>query len=174
MAIATVAGIAIQLIGSGLSAYGKYKQSKTAEGNAQYNAAIALQNAKLIQQSAKLELARGRKDKLKFLDLQRVKFLKSGVRSEGTPFDLMAETASEIELDLQVDYFNSQVAAQRELLQAGIDEKSARDISQQGKLQLAGSAVSLASRVFSSGLTKTKNVNDPSKIITSEGEGVRV
>ena len=158
MAAGAAALIALQFLGTGLKAFEQFREAQSAEAIANYNAAVAMQNAKLILQSARMELARGRKDKQKFIDLQRVSFLKAGVRSEGTPFDLMVETASEIEMDLQVDFFNAQVAANREVSQAGVDRARAKIFRQQ---KIIAPLTTIASGAFRAGLGATRNVNQP-------------
>ena len=130
----TAAMAGLQIAGTAAQAFGQYKQAQSAESTAKYNSAVSMQNAKLIMQSARLEMARARKDKRKFLDLQRVSFLKSGVTSEGTPFDMMVETASEMELDIQTEFFNAQVAANREIASAKIAEKEAAMYRAQKKI----------------------------------------
>lgn len=159
MAIGAAAAlIGLQLLGTGLKAFGQFKQAQSAEEVARFNAASAMRNAKLIRQAAALEAARARKDKGKFLDLQRVSFLKSGVRSEGTPFDLMVETSSDIELDIQVDFFNAQVAANRELSQAGLDIKQAGQFRIQ---KIIAPLTTVVGGAFRAGLSTKRDVNKP-------------
>ena len=117
------------ITGSLSSAFGSYSKNRSAEQISQYNAklsdynaAVALQNARLIEQSAALELARGEKAKKTLISKQRAYYAKAGVKSVGSPFDVEVDTASEFELDLQIEYWNAQVAATAQVAQSRLDK----------------------------------------------------
>lgn len=141
----------MSLIGTSLSAFGQYQESQDAQRISEYNARVALRNAKLIRQGAALELTRGKKQKATTLAKQRVMFAKAGVRFEGTPFDVLVESASNLELDLQIDYFNSQVAADREIMQSQVDTAQASAYGRQKYMRPIGTV--LSSKAFRNVLT---------------------
>ncbi len=153
--------LGMQLLGTFLQTRGQREELENAELIARYNSAVSMQNAQLIMAGARLQRRRGEKAKSAFLSRQRVAFLKSGVRSTGTPFDVAVETASEIDLDLQIDFFNAQVAANREVQRGRLDIRQAEGFRKQRDIKSITSLLSAGSRVFSSGLFDTKNVNKP-------------
>lgn len=82
--------IAAMLLGTYMQAKGQYEQGKMQQRWAEYNAAVS-------KQEAELEKQRMRKERVKLLSAQRVGYAKAGVQFEGTPLEVMAETADEIE-----------------------------------------------------------------------------
>lgn len=131
-ALLAISQLVLGMGGTALKIKGAQMDAKTAEFEAQYaqrasefNAQVALQNAKLIQESALLERARAGKVKESFLGSQRAAYAKAGVRQEGTPFQVLVETASELELDIQIDYFNAQMAAHAQRTQSSLDTAQA-------------------------------------------------
>lgn len=116
-----VAGTASKIAGARLSADTARFEAQYAQRVSEFNAQVSLNNAKLIEQSALLERVRAGKIKERFLGEQRAAYAKAGVRQEGTPFEVLVETASELELDIQIDYFNAQVAAHAQRTQADLD-----------------------------------------------------
>lgn len=120
-AISTISSVA----GVAAKAFGQYGQNQSAQRISEYNSKVAVQNAKLIMQSAELDLERGRKKKEWLVSKQRAAYAKAGVKSEGSPFEVMSDTLAEYELDLQIDYFNAQVAANSEIAQSRVDAATA-------------------------------------------------
>jgi len=161
--VTQAAGTATQIIGQRR----KYEYSKQI---ADYNSQIALQNAKLIMQGADLQKERGRKYKETFTSKQRALYAKAGVRSTGSAFDVMVNTAAEIELDLQIDYFNSQIAARREVVQAGIDKSQADMFKYLKFVEPLSTGIQGMGKMFQSGLLATRNVNQPTATRT-QAEG---
>ena len=116
-----VAGTATKIAGARMAADTARFEAQYAQRVSEFNAQVSLNNAKLINESALLERARAGKVKERFLGEQRAAYAKAGVRQEGTPFQVLVETAAELELDLQIDYFNAQVAAHAQTTQAALD-----------------------------------------------------
>ena len=82
--------VLMMLLGTAATAYGQYQQGKMQQRWAEYNAAVS-------KQEVALEKQRMRKERVKLLSAQRVGYAKAGVQLTGTPLEVMAETAKEIE-----------------------------------------------------------------------------
>jgi len=85
---------------------------------AEFNTRTAVGNAVVLQAGANLQALRARKQKESFLSRQRAAFAKAGVRSTGSPFEVIVDSAAEMELDLQTDFFNASFAANQEITRA--------------------------------------------------------
>lgn len=106
---ATVLGIAAMgtaAVGTGMAYYGQKQQAKTAGAVGEYNARTGEYNAKLAEASAlqveldgRENIRRKRVENQRFQSTQRSRFAKAGVTEEGTPLEVMSETASFLEMD---------------------------------------------------------------------------
>ncbi len=101
--------LAILVAGTGLKAYGQYKSAKDKEMAARYNKMVVEQMGQMIEQSSALTEYQGRRQKEKFTGTQRALYARSGVSSEGSPLEVMADSAGQLELDIAVRKYNSQV-----------------------------------------------------------------
>ncbi len=118
---------ALALIGGGISAYGQFQEGKEAKSAADYNAAIAEQEAGLIRQGAALNLYRQRKRLATVTGRQIAGYAKAGVTiSTGTPLDVVADSISNAELEIEISQFNLE---QEALLR----ESEARELKRRGK-----------------------------------------
>lgn len=81
-------------------------QSANAESNAaKYNAAVAKQNAKIAQQQSATDIDRQRRIAYKTQGAMTAGYAASGVTMEGTPLDIMEQSAAEAKLDeLNIKY----------------------------------------------------------------------
>jgi deoxyhypusine synthase len=177
-----VASSALQLItgisGTALKIQGARMDAKVAELEANYaananefNATVALQSAQLTEESALLERYRAEKNASMFLGMQRAAFAKAGVRQEGTPFMVLVDTATELETDIQIDFFNLQVIAHQQRTQAGIERSNAEinrfnSVMAQQRRRLAPIAIGLqaAPQLIQSGASLSNSlraVNQP-------------
>lgn len=102
-----------------MQAFGQYQAGQAAkdEGNTtkkwyNYNASIAEQNAQEAKNAAKTEETQFRKQGDRLLSTQRSLYAKSGVAMTGSPLDVQAETAAEIESDALNIRRNGSLAAQ--------------------------------------------------------------
>lgn len=92
--------------GTGLAAYGQYEQARAAkeageaeEAIAEYNARVREQQAKAAEESARIEAQRHEREAERLLGKQVARYGRAGVLMEGTPADVLAETATELEWD---------------------------------------------------------------------------
>lgn len=105
---------ATAMIGGGLSAFGQYKEGQEAKKVSEYNAQIAEQEAGVIRQNAELNLFRQRKELAGVTGGQIAGYAKRGVSpTTGTPLDVIADTISNAELEIQIGQWNSEQEARR-------------------------------------------------------------
>lgn len=179
MAAAGIASIAGKAAGSIVSAVGQHVTRKEQAKAAFRNAAIARQQARLVEIRRDIELKRLKKAKRSFAGTQRSLFAKSGVRSQGSPLEVMSDSASEFEMDIQITQFNADVARDALLSQAGEDARLGKKFKKAAVLEpivtlLSGGAQSAlqfgGSRRQGGG---TNQISNQTSIQTSSGTGVR-
>ncbi len=104
---ATTALLALQL-GSGLvESFGQKKQGDLAAAASKYNAQIYEQQADLIRQGAAQDKITGRRQKASFLSTQKTNYAFRGVKLTGSPLLVIADSAANLELDIQNTEFNA-------------------------------------------------------------------
>lgn len=93
------APIALSLAGSAVSVAGALSQANVAQATGEYNAAMAEENAVLARSQAAEQETRYRTAARKQLGAMRAAYGKSGVTMEGSPMDVLTESAYTAELD---------------------------------------------------------------------------
>ena len=91
--VATVAQTAVSM-------HGQRQQAKAAENAAEFNAKVAENEALRVEQERSEQSRRDRVTNKRLQGQQRALIAKSGVTETGSPLDLMAETAGELELGI--------------------------------------------------------------------------
>ena len=92
-------GAGLALGGGVLGALGSYRQGQYAQAEANFNASQLRIDAQIAQQNA-FDQARQLREQGRFLQgAQRTRTAISGVRMEGTPLEIMAETAAKVQRD---------------------------------------------------------------------------
>jgi len=130
------------VVGTGLSIYGQQQQKKAAQSAADWNAAqadanaieaasVAEYNARLMENQAlqtdmdsRENIRRQRAEAKRYQATQRARFAKAGVTEEGSPLEVMAETAALLEMDAQE--VNRQARVRTAELAAGAAEERRR------------------------------------------------
>lgn len=142
---------AVAIAGFGMTAAGQIQQgyaaSSAAKANAnlaemqgketsianEYNAAVARANKEAIQVSAELDIQRQKKAAIRLRGEQVVGYAKAGVKLEGSPLEVMIDSAAQAELDMAITAYNAKTSASQA-------EFAAREYARQGQ-----AAVSLSS-----------------------------
>jgi len=124
MAIATSTALTIAaaaaVIGGGVSAYAVYQQGQTAKNTAKFNAKVMENEALRNEMDGRESIARRRKDNKRLMGRSRARLAKSGVVEEGTPLEVMAEVAGQMELAALDERRAVNTESQRLRTQAGI------------------------------------------------------
>lgn len=98
MGIIETAVLALTMVGAGVSAYGAIQQGKTAKKMAEYNAKVAENEALREDMESREAIRRQRDRNRKLIGRQRAQIAKSGVQEVGSPLEVMAEDATNLEL----------------------------------------------------------------------------
>jgi len=95
--------------GTVLSAVGQLQQAHAASQAAAYNAQIAEMEAKAIKVSGEREAERLKREKRLMTGKQKALYAKAGVRLAGSPFEVLSDTATQYELDIQAQRYTTQI-----------------------------------------------------------------
>jgi hypothetical protein len=118
-----VAALATAAIGTGVAVYGQVQQAKTAKAIGKWNAKAAENQARQTEMDAAENIRRKRRESARLLATQRSRYAKAGVLEEGTPLELLAETAGTLEMEV-LDYDR-----QMRLQAAGLRAQGAMDLA---------------------------------------------
>lgn len=107
----------LPIISTGLSVIGAIQEGRQAQQVAQYNAAVAQRQAQEARQrtainvqSARVETAAKRREALRRLGTAQAQFGAAGLTLAGTPTDVLANMAGELELDARLTAFQGDIA----------------------------------------------------------------
>lgn len=114
-----ITAISAIVVSTGVSVYGQVQAASNAKKVGEYNAKLAESQAKQTEMDAAENIRRQRLANRKALSMQMGKFAKSGVViNEGTPLELLSESAATLELEAQ-DYFRNSRLQQQNLRAQG-------------------------------------------------------
>jgi len=99
------------VVSTGFQMYSSYQEGKTAAAMAEYNAKIMEQQARQQGKVALIEARRLRDEKERYLGMQRAAFSATGFTLEGSPLEVMAETANQWEWDISLNTYDRQLKA---------------------------------------------------------------
>jgi hypothetical protein len=143
---AAVTATAVGVIGAGLSVYGQMQQAETAKAMGKYNAKLAENQALQTEMDAHENIRRQRSQNERLLATQRSRFAKAGVVEEGTPLELLAETAGTLEL-ATLDYSRQQSQQATSLRAQGAADRAMG--ANQARAAYIGAGASLLSGIGS-------------------------
>lgn len=140
----TGAEIAIGLLagGTALGAVSAIQQGNAANSAAKYNAAIAERNAVTARQQAAAEEDKQRRLAYMRLGNARAAYGASGVNLEGSPLDVLEQSAAEEELDALTIRYQGDLTSRNYLEQAALDRAQGKNAKMAGYMG-AGSAILL-------------------------------
>jgi len=101
----------IPYILAAVAAVGAVSQAQSARSAAKHNAAIAERNAGLSRQQAAMNEAAQRKDAYRAMGRIRAGYSAAGVTPEGTPLDVLEDSAAEAEFDSLNIRYKGELAA---------------------------------------------------------------
>lgn len=116
---------AMAIGGSVISAVGSISQGNAALASAEgmraaenYNAAVLTQEADQISRSADLDIARQRKSAASLKSKQRALYGKAGVLLEGSPTEVIVDSAAQAEMDISITKINADTEKRAKLSDA--------------------------------------------------------
>ena len=151
-AVSGIAKVAAPILGAvgGYAQASAQRQSYDGQANvAAYNAQVANQSAGIVDSAAAQEEATARRRKRSALSSIQASAGARGINLSGSPLLEMAETAAELELNIQNQNFNSRIESGRLRSQAvnlGLEEENYRKA---GKKAFKTTAISTAYDLFS-------------------------
>jgi hypothetical protein len=122
MAIATGTALAIAAVGTGLSAYGKFQEGKTAKKVSEFNAAEQRQEATRVEMESRREATRKQERNKRTLATIRARFAKSGLEFTGSPAEVLAEKSVLLNMELEDARRGEAAATTRLERKAGLTE----------------------------------------------------
>ena len=136
---------ATALVGGGITAFGQFKEGQEAKEAADFNAQIAEQEAGLVRQGAALNLYRQRKQLDIVTGRQVAGFARAGVSvATGTPLDVVADSISNAELEIDIGQFNAEQEARLRESRAKELRRTGRQAARIGTTQAVGTLLTTA------------------------------
>lgn len=133
-----IASLATAAVGTGIAIYGQRQAAKTSQAVGEFNAQQGEENARQVAETAdynarllenqalqtemdaRENIRRKRAENKRYASMQRARFAASGVTEEGSPLEVMSDTAALLEMDaLEV---NRQAQIRMNELRAGASE----------------------------------------------------
>lgn len=145
-----------------VSAIGSMQAGKASKDASEQNAQFAEQNAAIARDKANFDATQQQREGAQLMGRARAQIGKSGVAYEGTPIDLMADNAAQIELDNLAIRYGGELAARGFLNQADISRREGRAAQQASYFGAATSLLKGASAAY--GGTGTAAAGTPLKI----------
>lgn len=135
-------------LGIGMQAFGQIQQAQAARAAAEYNAAIAERNAVMSQQQAAVEEQKQRNLSYKRLSAVRAGYGAAGVQIEGSPLDVLEESAASAELDALTIRHGGEVRATAFRQEAALERMRGRSETRAGYLGAAGTLLTGGGQIW--------------------------
>lgn len=129
-----IGGAGMAIGGGVLSGIGSYMQGQSTGAQLDFNSRQTRIDAQITQQNATEQAKRLRTQGRYLTGQQRTKFAVSGVRIEGTPLEVMAESIKNVELDAIKTKEQGIWQAQNLNLQADFMAKQAKQVRKAGTI----------------------------------------
>ena len=126
-ATTTYVAIAAAVAAAGAGAYSADQQRRAGNQQADYNAAVAEEDAKAAKAKAEYDELAHRENVRKILAAQRALYGKSGVSMEGSPLLVMEDTEKQGELDALAIRYGGDVASARSRSEANLARMQGRN-----------------------------------------------
>jgi hypothetical protein len=130
---------AVMIIGAVISAVGALSQAQAASSAAKFNAKVAEQNAISSRQQGAAAQEAQRRTSEKQLGSMSAAYSASGVSMEGSPLDVLSESAGVAERDAQTIRYNYELKALGYENTASLEKASAKNAKTQGMFSAASS-----------------------------------
>lgn len=141
LASSTVAAIAM-VAAAGVSSYAAYEQGQTAKATGKFNARMAENEALRVDQEGRESIKRRRRENKRLMGRARARLAKSGVVEEGTPLEVMAETAGQLELAALDEQRAASAESSRLRSQAGMSLWEGKQAARAGTTQAGATLLS--------------------------------
>jgi len=133
--------VALGVVGLAMSAIGSMQAASSQSAAAQANANVLRMQADQATAAAEVDVQKLERQKRQALSTQKALYAKSGVLiSEGSPVEVMSDTATQYQLDINQTRYNAAVEAGKYKYQAGAQDVLAKDYQTAGYIN-AGSTL---------------------------------
>ena len=147
----TVALAIVAAVGAGLKLGGGILQAKGIADQAEAESQALEFKAQVAEQQATSDAARLRRRNRREVSKARVGFAKAGVRLEGTPLEVLAQNAAELELDAANTEIAGRTFAQQQRRAAKTVFKQGQRAAGAALLGATGEAIGFGASVFGGG-----------------------
>jgi hypothetical protein len=141
-AVIAIASLAATAASTGIAVAGAVQQAQAARETAKTQQKVAAYNVAVQQQQAALEKERIEDRRRQVIAAQRAGYGAAGVTAEGSPLDVMIETAKESGYDAALSAYNAQLGAQRASMAGMLAQQEARAQETAAYYQAGGSLLS--------------------------------
>ena len=125
--------------GTALSAVSAVQEGQAQSEAAKANANVARLQAEQTRKAGAYEVSKIERSKSQARSTQQALYAKSGVLiSEGSPIEVMADTATQYEMDIQAQKYNTAMTAARYDYQSEVDKSMAKRYKQLGYTKAIG------------------------------------
>jgi hypothetical protein len=131
----------LQIAGTVISAIGALQSASSQRDAANYNAAVASQNATIARQQGEADAAKLRRQQTKQLGDMRAAYAANGISLEGSAIDVLGDTAGQFELDIQNARYNAELKAIGYGNEAQLQRSRASSAETAGYLNAAGTII---------------------------------
>jgi len=148
------AGVAMQAVGGVMGAAGQAQAGREARKAEEYNAGVLRANAQAVKTANEFDIIQQKKVGRRFVSAQQAAYGASGVKStEGSPLEVMIDTAAQFELDQFISKWNAQT-------QASQLENEAKQRIKMGKAAERSGQVAAASTLLSTAGSAGKSIGN--------------
>jgi hypothetical protein len=140
------AAAALGAAGGVVQAVGAIREGNAANAAAQYNANVAQQNAQQVRAQAEEEARRNKAIAKKQIGSMRAGYAASGVTLEGSPLDVLAESASNAELDSLTTRHSGEIRAQSFDSEARLERFRGTNALTSSRISAAGALLGAGAR----------------------------
>jgi len=145
------AGVALSAVGGIMGAMGQAQAGKDAQKAEEYNAGVLRANAQAVQLANKYEIAQIDAYKKRFLSQQQAGYGASGVKSsQGSPLDVMIDSAANFEMEKMLSKYNAQTQAAQQQNEANQRIKMGKAAVRAGNAQATSTLLSTGAKTATS------------------------
>lgn len=168
-----IAGIS-SLIGTVAQVIGQRQAADAAQYAAGFNAQLAEQEAEAVRRSSEFQTARMRRYAAAFQGQQITAVAKSGLRLSGSALEVLADSATEMELDILTEQYNAEVEQRRLRARAQLERFQQAQFRRQRALLPALTILDASTRFLAQQATRTPTTQTgriPAGTVFSPGVG---
>ena len=145
-------GFGTSILGEIAKAYGQKQSGRDEQLANEMNAAVSRANASAIRTVGDFQVASLEKQKKRFRSTQHAGYAKAGVRSEGSPIDVMIDSAAEYEKDILISKYNTRVGEIQSTLAETMSNIEGKKAKKMGTAKMWGTLLSTTSNLASMGV----------------------